>query len=232
MRPLRNPLVVKTMATLFAGYLRLVYGTIRWEHVNRAAVEGVWRDGGPVILCFWHYAIPLSPCLWPSREAPQPMRALISRSNDGEFIAQTVERLGFGAVRGSSQKKTDTAKNKHGEQAFREMVRLIQDGVCMSVTPDGPRGPALEMQRGVASLARLTKAPVLMVGLASSPNLRLNSWDRTLIPLPFGRGAMVWADVAYASREDDIDDLTAAWTERMRALDRQALALASGKTRD
>jgi lysophospholipid acyltransferase (LPLAT)-like uncharacterized protein len=229
LRPLRHPLVVRAMASLFAAYLRLVYGTLRWTQVNRQSVEAVWREGGPVILCFWHYAIPLSPRLWPKDQAPQPMRALISRSRDGEFITQIIERLGFGAVRGSSQKKTDLAKNKHGEKAFREMVRLIQEGVCVAVTPDGPRGPALEMQKGVASLARITKAPVLMVGLAASPSLRLSSWDRTLIPLPFGRGAMVWADLAYVGRADDTDDVMSTWTERLRALDRQALALASGQ---
>lgn len=232
MRPLRNPVVIRALAAVFAGYLRLVYRTLRWSEVNRAAVEAMWRDGGPVIVCFWHYAIPLSPRLWPRPEATQTMRALISRSNDGEFIAQTVERLGFPAVRGSSQKKSDLGKNKHGEQAFREMVRWIQDGVGMAVTPDGPRGPALEMQKGVVTLARLTRAPVLLVGLASAPSLRLNSWDRTLLPLPFGRGAMVWADAAHVTRADDIDAVTAAWTEKLRALDRQAMALARGQAQD
>jgi hypothetical protein len=232
MRPLRSPLVIRAVSALFSGYLKLTYATLRWQVVNREAAEAVWRQGGGVILCLWHHAIPLSARLWPAGGGRQPMRVLISLSNDGEFIAQTMRRLGFEAVRGSSKKKSDTAKNKHGEQAFRQMVRVIQSGEGMALTPDGPRGPALEMQKGVATLARITGAPVLMAGIAAAPHVRLHSWDRTLVPLPFTRAAIVWGDVVYAGRGDDVDDLTAAWTARLRALDRRALALASGQDID
>jgi lysophospholipid acyltransferase (LPLAT)-like uncharacterized protein len=33
---------------------------------------------------------------------------------------------------------------------------------------------------------------VLLVGLACRPAIRTRSWDRAMLPLPFGRGAMVW----------------------------------------
>jgi hypothetical protein len=120
------------------------------------------------------------------------MRALISRSNDGEFIARTVEKLGFPSIRGSSAKKTDLAKNKHGEQAFRDMVQWVRDGGGVAITPDGPRGPAEHMEKGTPSLARITGAPVIFVGLAAKPCIRLGSWDNTMIPLPFAKAAMVW----------------------------------------
>ncbi len=225
MRPLKSSRVLRAGAALFAGYVRLSLSTLRWTREGEAVAREHWRKGGGVILCLWHHAIPLSPATWPAREQPQPMRALISRSKDGEFIAQVMERLGFGAIRGSSKKQTDTAKNKNGEQAFREMVRWVREGNAVAVTPDGPRGPAMAMQKGVAALARATGAPVLMVGLAANPAWRLKSWDRTVTPKPFGRAAMVWGEPVFASRDDDADALLERWTQAMRALDARANAL-------
>ncbi len=222
MRPLKSPLVLRLSAVLFAAYARATLATLRWTHEGQDIAKAQWARGGGVILCIWHHTIPLSPATWPARENPQPMRALISRSKDGEFITQVMERLGFGAIRGSSKKLSDAAKNKNGEQAFREMVRWVREGNAVAVTPDGPRGPAMQMQKGVAALARATGAPVLMVGLAAAPAARLNSWDRTLTPLPFSRAAMVWGEVVHAGRGDDADALSEDWSRRMRALDARA----------
>jgi lysophospholipid acyltransferase (LPLAT)-like uncharacterized protein len=222
---LKSPLVLRGVAALFAGYARLTLATLRWTREGQDIAKSHWSKGGGVILCLWHHNIPLGPASWPAAEGAQDMRVLISRSKDGEFITQVMDRLGFGAIRGSSKKKTDLAKNKNGEQAFREMVRWVRDGNAVAVTPDGPRGPAEVMQKGVAALARATGAPVLMVGLAAAPAKRLNSWDRTVTPLPFGRAAMVWGEPVHAGRDDDADALIADWTMRLRALDARANAL-------
>lgn len=225
MRPLKSPAVVKAAAALFAAYTRLTLATLRWRHVNREAAEAVWASGQPAILCLWHHTIPISAASWPAKDGAPPLRVLISRSNDGEFIAQVMRRLGFESIRGSSKKKSDESKNKHGEQAFRELVRAARDGFSIAITPDGPRGPAMQMQKGVAVLARMTGAPVLLVGMSASPCWRLDTWDRTLAPRPFGRAAMTWAGPFHAGREDDPEMLTAEWTEILRDLDAQATAL-------
>lgn len=225
MRPLKSSLVLRTAAALFAAYAKLTLATLRWTREGHDIAQGHWAKGGGVILCLWHHNIPLGPATWPASEGAQDLRILISQSKDGEFITQVMERLGFGAIRGSSKKKSDAAKNKNGEQAFREMVRYVRDGNAVAVTPDGPRGPAEIMQKGVVALARATGAPVLMVGLAAAPAWRLNTWDRTVTPKPFGRAAMVWGEPLHAGRDDDADALAADWTARLRALDARANAL-------
>jgi lysophospholipid acyltransferase (LPLAT)-like uncharacterized protein len=230
MRPLRSPLVVKALSTLFAAYLRLVFRTLRWTHVGSDAAQGVWdrRAETGAILCFWHARIPLSPNAWPQDESRrQPMRALISLSADGEFIARAMEKIGFPAIRGSSKKRTDPAKNKNGEQAFRDMVQWVRGGGGVAITPDGPRGPAERMEKGTPSLARLTGAPVVLVGLACRPCLRLKTWDGTVAPLPFGRAAMVWDGPLTAGRGDDVEILAEAWAARLSAVTDRAEALLS-----
>jgi lysophospholipid acyltransferase (LPLAT)-like uncharacterized protein len=222
----RSSVVQSALASLFSVYMRLVFSTLRWTREGQEKAEEVWATDGGAILCFWHARIPLSPNAWPKGGLKkQPMRALISLSADGEFIAQAMEKLGFPAIRGSSKKQTDPAKNKKGEVAFREMIVWVKGGGAVAITPDGPRGPAEVMQLGTAGVARVTGVPALMCGIACNPCIRLNTWDQTVIPLPFGRAAMVWDGPLRAKRDDDPEALVADWAARLSAVTARAEAL-------
>lgn len=230
----RSAGVQRFLALVFAGWLRLCFATMRWTREGQVRADGVWvgwrgkhppYDGKGAILCFWHGRIALAPMSWPQGPERHDIRALISRSSDGEFIALAMESIGFPAIRGSSKKKSDPAKNKNGEQAFRDMIRWVNQGGAMAITPDGPRGPNEVMQSGTPALARVTGAPVLMVGLACKPVLRLGSWDNAMIPVPFGRGAMVWDAPLFATRGDDPEALAKDWGPRLSAVTRRAEAL-------
>ena len=214
---------------LMAGYLRLVYTTLRWTREGQHHAQAVWaqgvRDRTGAILAFWHSRVPVAPATWPQGPDKPEIRVLISQSRDGEFIARTVAKLGFPAIRGSSVKKTDTAKNKGGEQAFRDMVKWVRDGGAMAITPDGPRGPVEEMQKGALALARMTGVPVLFVGVAMKPCIRVGTWDRTIVPLPFAKAAMVWDEPATMTRDDDPDALVGTWAARLSAVSRRAEAI-------
>lgn len=222
MRPLRIPAVQTTLAFLLAQWMRLCFATIRWTHENEAVAEAVWGQGGGVICTFWHSRIGLSPACWPLDRA-QPAKALISLSPDGQFIARAVGRLGFPAIRGSAARKDAPERAKGGAVALREVLRQLKVG-GVAVTPDGPRGPRNEMGDGLALMARLSGAPVLFIGMSCNPAIRMNSWDRAVLPLPFGKGAIVW-DVATWARDDDKDAVTTAWTERLNAVEVRADAI-------
>lgn len=223
MRPIRNPVVQAMLSRLLAGWMRFCHATIRWRFENREAVEAVWDGGGPVIIAFWHSRIGLSTAAWDHGRG-QPVRALISLSPDGQFIADAVARLGFPAIRGSSQKKGSPEKAKGGSQALRDALKWLKSGGAVAVTPDGPRGPARRMGEGLAVMARMSGAPVMMLGLACRPAIRLNSWDQAVLPLPFGRGAMVWDRVEIA-RDQDPASVVAEWTARLTAAEARAEAL-------
>ena len=229
MRPLRSRWIMAVLTHLMAGYLRLTYATLRWTHENRPLAEKVWADSlasnTGAILALWHSRVPVGPTAWPQSPDRPEIRVLVSQSRDGEFIARVIAKLGLPAIRGSSLKKTDTAKNKGGEQAFRDMVKWVREGGAMAITPDGPRGPAEVMQKGALALARMTGAPVLFVGIAMKPCIRLGPWDRTIIPLPFARAAMVWDEPAVMTRDDDPDALVETWTARLSAVSRRAEAI-------
>ena len=222
MRPLRNPLIQSALAWLLARWMRFCYATIRWEHRNQELAEAVWKQGGGVLVVFWHSRTSLAPSSWPLGRA-QPVKGVISRSADGEFIAKAVARLGIPAVRGSSSNKDKAERDKGGAQALRDGLRQLKVG-GLAITPDGPRGPVRSMAEGLPLMAKLSKAPVLFLGLSCNPAIRLNSWDKALIPRPFGRGAMVW-DRADFPEGADLADVIADWTERATAVEARADAL-------
>ncbi len=226
-RWLRRPGVQRALARLFAAYLRFALSTIRWRQEGLERAEGVWDAGGGVIVCFQHGRIGLSPACWPLGRAQEP-RALISLSADGGFVATAMERLGFPAIRGSAAKKSDPAKAKGGAAAFRDVLRWIRGGGGVAITPDGPRGPAGSMTDGPPLLARMSGAPVLLVGLAARPCLRLSSWDRAVLPPPFVRGAVAWDGPFTAPADADaatLDALRLDWAARLEAATARAEAM-------
>jgi hypothetical protein len=223
MRPLRIPAVQITLSWLLTQWLRLCFATIRWRRENEVVAERIWEAGGGVICVFWHSRVAVSPVSWPHGRA-QVTRALISLSADGQFIARTMGRLGFPGIRGSSAKPGAPGAAKGGSAAFREALRQLKVG-GVAVTPDGPRGPNRTMGEGLPLLAKMSGAPVLFIGVSCAPCIRLGSWDRAMVPLPFGRGAVVW-DMATFPEGGDPAAVALDWTARQNAVEDRSEALA------
>jgi len=221
-RPLRNPVIQGLLAWLLARWMAFCFATIRWTHEDQDKAEAVWAKGGGALAVFWQSRIALSPACWPLERA-QPAKALISLSADGQFIARAVARLGFPAIRGSSSNKDKAKQAKGGTQALRDGLKQLKVG-ALAITPDGPRGPAREMAQGLPLLAKLSGAPALFIGLSCKPAIRLGTWDRALVPLPFGKGAIVW-DVAHWPEDGDMEAVTADWTERLTGVEARADAI-------
>lgn len=222
MRPLRNPVIQSTLAWVLAQWMRFCIATTRWTHENQHEAERIWEQGGGVLCGFWHSRIALAPACWPL-DRGQPAKVMISLSADGEFIAKAVSRLGFPAVRGSSANKEHADRAKGGSQALRDGLRQLKVG-ALALTPDGPRGPARQMAEGMPTLGRISGAPVLMIGLSCNPAIRLKSWDRALIPLPFGRGAVVWHRTDYPEGAD-VAEVAVQWAERLTEVEARADAI-------
>ena len=222
MRPLRNPVVQSILSHILAGWMSFCFATIRWTWENRVVAEGVWAEGGGVLCAFWHSRIGLSPSCWPLDEA-QSAKALISLSPDGQFIARAVALQGFPAVRGSSSNKDKAEVAKGGTQALRDGLKQLKIG-ALAITPDGPRGPARQMAEGLPLMAKLSKAPVLFIGMSCSPAIRLNSWDRAVLPLPFSKGAIVY-NIDRFPAGGDLAEVALDWTGRLTAVEARADAI-------
>jgi lysophospholipid acyltransferase (LPLAT)-like uncharacterized protein len=221
--------VQSTLAFLLAGYLNLVTTTMRWRIEASADVsaELAKPEGGMVF--FWHGRIALG-AVARGLMRGRPMRVMISLSPDGEFIAKAAAMLGFPAIRGSTARRPG-AVGKGGAAAFVEAMRFIAAGGGLFITPDGPRGPVEAMQAGPVALAARAGTRVFLAGLAARPVVKLRSWDRTRLPLPFSRGVAVVEGPLHAPEHADrsaIEGVRADWQTRLTALERRAEALLDG----
>ena len=164
-------------------------------HARRAA-----RGGGPgTVYLVWHSRILIG--------APTfsgiGLHVLISLHGDGEYIARTVDRMGFVTIRGST--------TRGGARALREVVDVLRSGGDVIVTPDGPRGPRFRVQQGCVAAAALAGAPIVPVAFEIARAKRLRSWDRFVVPGLFTRVL-----VAFGEPIDVPADLDAAGVETWR----------------
>ena len=223
----RTPWVQSALAWLVSAYLSVTLATMRWRFEDRAAADAAVAAPAGIIGCFWHGRIALAVvCRRVLKRKPR--RVMISNSPDGEFIAKTVERLGFPAIRGSST--TDPRRKRRSVEAFREAVRFLDDGGVVAITPDGPRGPAEMVPEGPVRLAKACgAAPVFLFGLAARPTIGLRSWDRTQIPLPFGRGCVVFDGPIRVAEADTIETVRLELQTRLNAVQARAEALVGAR---
>ena len=120
--------------------------------------------------------------------------ALASRHRDGQLIAGILARFGVRAIHGSTTRLkpgSTRAKPAGGAAGLRNLIAALANGDAIVITPDGPRGPPRTAAPGTTQLAALTGAPIIAVAGAVRPRITLKSWDRMVLPLPFGRGALV-----------------------------------------
>ncbi len=177
------------MGWLVAAYMRLIRVTTRWDVQGLEHIKPVWERGGGLVACLWHSRLMLAYSSWPLDA--QKAGILISRSNDGEFVAKASRRLNLAVMRGSTRNpKKD--KGKGGAVAYREMLDFVRSGGCMCMMPDGPRGPRQRARAGAVKLAQAAQVPLHAFSCTTKWRIMFNSWDRFVLPLPFGRGVIVW----------------------------------------
>ena len=170
-----------------------------WVKTLRVEVKFLSPPTFPSIVTFWHGRMFLLP--FALREYAERVAILISRHRDGELIANVVKEMGFKTVRGSA------GRGKGGDRAFKEMVKLIENGYTVAITPDGPRGPREVVKPGVAKLALKTGAPVYPLTFSADWKFNLNSWDRFLIPYPFSKCRVVLGNPIDPARFHDEETL-------------------------
>jgi lysophospholipid acyltransferase (LPLAT)-like uncharacterized protein len=186
-------------ARLLAAYLALVFRTSRWTLLGVPHAEAAVARGGVVIIGFWHERLPMMPMLWRIARTRYPALArltphvLVSRSRDGRFIGDVVGRFGLSLVHASS--------SSGGGVGLLSLARLIDGGAAVAITPDGPRGPRRQAAPGIAQLAAVSGAPILPVAAATTRHRLLPSWDRMMLPLPFGRGCVALGPLFEVPRE-------------------------------
>ncbi len=171
--------------------IRLYFGTLRIRWLGIEHVDPPIELRGPCIYAFWHQRM----LLFTYTHRFQGVTIIVSRHRDGDLIARTVERLGFGTVRGSS--------TRGGGPALFQLCR--RRSVDLAVTPDGPRGPRHELKPGIIRLAAQTGYPIIPATCSFARFRQFRSWDGFILPHPFTR-ALVRAGAPFRVQAAPADD--------------------------
>jgi lysophospholipid acyltransferase (LPLAT)-like uncharacterized protein len=183
---------LRLFGLLSAGLIRLLGATWRFEVLGQDPRE----QAAPEQTAQVHLAALFHESLLPSAFffRDRGYSVAVSRSRDGDLIDATLRSLGYGApARGSS--------SQGGSAALRGLVRGIEGGTTVAVLVDGPRGPARVSKAGIIALARLTGLPIQPVAFSARPAIRLRSWDRSLVPLPFAKVVCAFGEPIVAAPE-------------------------------
>jgi lysophospholipid acyltransferase (LPLAT)-like uncharacterized protein len=205
---------VSLIASLGYPLLAALGSTYRYSVDGVHHLQAAERVGQP-IHAFWHGRILPGAIYFKQRG----IVVITSENFDGEWIARIISRLGFGTARGSS--------SKGARKALLQLVRDVRERP-VAFTLDGPRGPARVAQPGAVWLASVTGNPIIPFHLEADRHWTLRSWDRTQIPKPFARVALVFAppiQVERSSRDETIEAVKRQLEESLAGCERRCVEL-------
>lgn len=188
---LRQRLALAVIPRIVWALLWIVGLTWRFEVIAEEGVVPVLfgEKPGPEIYCFWHQCV--LPCTVYFRRSRAVI--LISQSYDGELITRILRMFGYGAVRGSS--------SRSAREGLLGLKSVIEQGRTAIFTADGPRGPIYRTKMGPIKLAQITGAPIGAFHLEPERAWVMRSWDRFLVPKPFTRIVVSWAQWTHVSTD-------------------------------
>jgi len=192
-----QPWAQALVTALAAGYLRFVRASGHWEMRGWDNVQKLLDAGKPVILCYWHGRLIANIFGCPKGIA---LHQLSTQHRDGKLAGKTYQRLGIQPV---------WLDKNNPMKATRELVKILKSGGAGSITPDGPKGPRQRMQMGAIDIARLSGATLVPMSNSTARAKVLKTWDRMLVPLPFGRGAFLMGTPVDVPRKGTAADFEA-----------------------
>ena len=209
-RMLKTGLGISLTVFLSSMILRLLLFSVRWQCLSRGSPP----SDEPVIFINWHSRLLAIPSVLSKYNRTS---YIISPSYDGQLISGTVSPLGIATIWGS--------RSKQALSGYRAMMRHLQSGGHIGITPDGPRGPARQAAMGALMLAKSSGAPLVPVTWSASGLWRLSSWDRLAIPKPFSSGVQIFGAPIYIPPDADalmLDALRLQLEDDLNALGAEA----------
>lgn len=176
-----SKLAAVVVPQLYLLYMRLVWATSRIEGGDFLALEDIIEKHNGAVGMLWHEEV-LSVAFGYAKLGFRP-HTLASVGEAGEVIARMLKLCGFVVFRGGST----THRSRRRTGALQEMITHMQtnDRVIYGLTVDGSKGPPYRMKTGGIIIARECGRPIVLGRIWYKRCLRLPTWDRMAVPLPF-----------------------------------------------
>lgn len=202
-----NNRFVYSVLTMFARAwsVTLNYNQIGYEPIFKLRSKRV-----PIVFAVYHGEI--FPLFYLHQN--ESFTVVVSKSRDGELIAQILKRFGYSLSRGSS--------SRQGLRALRDAARQIKhDNNDAVFTVDGPRGPRHKSKPGIIYLASRSRAFIVPVRVNMRTRHVFKSWDKFCLPWLWSECKVIYGRpyrVPSNIRQDEIQSRAAELDEKLKAL--------------
>ena len=179
---------------------RLVYllfiltnSTANLKVVGQENIENI-GDDDPLLYAFWHGFMWIPVYFYRNRD----YIVLSSLSQDGEYMTRVLRYLGWQVIRGSS--------SRGGSRAVLKLYKQLLKGGTTVLTPDGPTGPIYKVKPGIIYLQEKSDGYIVPLGIAIDRKIKVNSWDKLEIPLPWTKTVLKVGRPVKLPEEKSIED--------------------------
>ena len=201
------------LASMLGGivglWLRFCNATTRWDRRGDEALLAA-LETGPVVIILWHESVMMGVPHWKLSFGPA---AILRDTSPAGRLSGAVQRQ-FG------MQTFAMAANAANISVLRDVLRLVKSGVSLGITADGPKGPARVVKAAPLDWVKATGRPVFFYAYATERHFRIGSWDRMVVPLPFGRGVCIFrAFEGVVPRRADAETMAGIQSDIARQLD-------------
>ncbi len=199
-RWLATPAAQALPAALLAAHLRQATRRTAWQDEGRAELAHEVRQGQGVILVAWHARLACTARVWDTGWGP--LTTLTSQQYPGRLAGQVQRRFGL-----------DTCAmhdRRPNLPLTRALLRGMRAGRSLAIAADGPLGPARVAKSVPLDWARLTGAPIWLVGYSLTRFRQLDSWDRLILPRAGGEGVLLYRRWGTIARDTSPEAMEAA----------------------
>lgn len=175
-------------------FSNLIYSVFKFQEFFTDIQNVNLPDCGPCVYALWH----AHQCCVHGLPDRANCNVLVSRSRDGQIIANVVEKWGFKVIHGSKGKKGSV-------EATLQMIHALEHGECCAIMVDGPKGPAKVVKDGAIKIAKKAGVPIVPV-FWYSPNLtflKFPSWDGFRIPFFWTKLINIYGEPIYVDADND-----------------------------
>ena len=191
----------------------LVFRVLKIQELFTMIIEVNNPDKMPCIYAMWHAH---QFCIHGINNR-EKLHVLVSRSRDGEIIADVVERWGFKTVRGSKGKKGAV-------EATMQMISILKSGENCAMMVDGPKGPAKVVKDGVIKIAKMAGVPIVPVYWYSKnfTFAKFPSWDEMRCPILGTNLINLYGEPVYVPQDGDEEEARLKLQQSLEELEKKA----------
>lgn len=200
---LRSTPVLYFVATLLKIWVGFIYLSCRKTTIGQQHANTLQNINDTFIITIWHRSLLLAPMTLLKSKS---YASLSSNHADGKIGVIYAKLTGVTPIKGSG---TGTAskrpvKDKKGAAALRTILRYLGNNKSVWLTADIPPGPAFECGRGIIAMARLSQKPILATAIRTKNEVIIEkTWDKLIIPKPFGKMVIAYAEPLRVPRDAD-----------------------------